>query len=231
MENKNNFDLSPRNENKRDKLIPEIVKFNLAEIKSHFDESASAIRALFSIANHEENEDMCNIWRAQIVFLVSAFDFYMHEITKFGLCEIFDGNWGETVKFKNTTITMRDIKWALENGWTTEWFLQLVNNSYSDMTMVSYKAVKDQMSLLGIKIADIAKTAFYKQGSHEKTDEKLKRRLNELYHRRNIIAHQADRAHTDAQKGAISMQIVKEFIDDTEKIVSAIDQEIQGKCM
>lgn len=29
-----------------------------------------------------------NIWRAQIIFLASALDFYMHELTKYGLCEI-----------------------------------------------------------------------------------------------------------------------------------------------
>ena len=57
----------------------------------------------------------------------------------------------------------------------------------------------------------------------------FKRRLNELFSRRNIIAHQSDRAHTDAQVNIITKEIVQNFICDIEKIVRAIDAEARNK--
>ena len=47
-----------------------------------------------------------NIWRAQIVFLASALDFYMHELTKYGLCEIYNENWERTDKYENLQVNM-----------------------------------------------------------------------------------------------------------------------------
>lgn len=46
---------------------------------------------------------------------------------------------------------------------------------------------------------------------------------------RNIIAHQSDRAHTDAQVKLITKEIVQNFICDIEKIVRSIDAEIRNK--
>lgn len=72
-------------------------------------------------------------------------------------------------------------------------------------------------------------TAFYEKDRTEKTKGKLKRRLNELFGRRNIIAHQTDRAHTDAQFMDITKEVVQSFIYDVEKIVRAIDEEVREK--
>ena len=91
--------------------------------------------------------------------------------------------------------------------------------------MVSYESVKDQFNLLGIKLASVADRAFYQRGETENTKHKFKRRLNELFSRRNIIAHQSDRAHTDAQVNMITKEIVQNFICDIEKIVRSIDAE------
>lgn len=79
------------------------------------------------------------------------------------------------------------------------------------------------MNLLGLEVKEIADKAFYKIGETEKTINKLKRRLNELYDRRNIIAHQFDRKHSNAVKKEISECVVKEFIKDMIKIVDAIN--------
>lgn len=61
-----------------------------------------------------------------------------------------------------------------------------------------------------------------------KTVDKLKLRLNELFYRRNLIAHQTDRLHSDAQRKNISKEIVTLFIDDVEKIGHAIDAEVRN---
>ena len=65
-----------------------------------------------------------NIWRAQIVFLASALDFYMHELTKYGLCEIYNENWDRTDKYENLQVNMKVIEVALKSGEDIDWFLE-----------------------------------------------------------------------------------------------------------
>lgn len=84
------------------------------------------------------------IWRAQIVFLASALDFYMHELTKYGLCEIYNENWASTDKYKNLQVKMEVIEVALKSGEDIDWFLEYINSYYRAITMVSYEFVKDQ---------------------------------------------------------------------------------------
>lgn len=95
--------------------------------------------------------------------------------------------------------------------------------------MVSYESVKDQLNLLGIDLKNVADRAFYNRGEREKTRDKLRRRLNELFSRRNIIAHQSDRAHTDAQVKNITKEIVQDFMDDIQRIVNSINEEVMNK--
>lgn len=228
-----NLDLTARNENTRDKFHTEVIRFELDQIMRHFTETLQAINDQFDVADElyesgkvTEGE---NIWRAQIVFLASAFDFYMHELTKYGLCEIYNENWCRTDKYANLQVNMKVIEIALKSGEDIDWFLEYINDYYRAITMVSYESVKDQFNLLGINLTRVADKAFYQRGGTEKTKDKLKRRLNGLFIRRNIIAHQTDRTHTDAQVNNITKEIVQNFIHDIEKIVKAIDLEVREK--
>ncbi len=228
-----NLDLTARNEDTRDKFRTEVIRFELNQILQHFTESIQAINAQFGVA-----DELCkagkitegeNIWRAQIVFLASAFDFYMHELTKYGLCEIYNENWNRTDKYDNLQVSMKVIEIALKSGEDIDWFLEYINGYYQVITMVSYESVSNQLKLLGIDLVRVADNAFYQRGETEKPKHKIKRRLNELFTRRNIIAHQADRAHTDAQVTIITKEIVQDFIHDIEKIVNSIDTEARNK--
>lgn len=226
-----NLDLTSRNEGTREKFRTKVIRFELDQIVRHFKETIEAIKAQFHVADElieagklVEGE---NIWRAQIVFLASALDFYMHELTKYGLCEIYDENWEKTEKYNNLQISMDVIEIALKSGEDIDWFLEYINGYYQKMTMVSFNSVKDQLNLLGIDLVEVAANAFYERGGTEKPKDKLKRRLNELFGRRNIIAHQTDREHTDAQIKSITKEIVENFIEDIEKIVSSIDTEVR----
>lgn len=228
-----NLDLSSRKENTREKFCTEVVRFELNEILEHFTETVMAIKNQFPIAaqlvEFGEKTDGENIWRAQIIFLASAFDFYMHELTKYGLCEIYNENWGRTKKYENLKVDMRVLEEALKSGEEIDWFLEYINGFYRTITMVSFESVKDQLNLLGIDLKAVADMAFYERDGAEKTKDKLERRLNELFGRRNFIAHQMDREHTDAQMKHITEQIVQNFIADTERIVKSIDAEARRK--
>lgn len=228
-----NLDLMARNEDIRDKFHTEVIRFELDQIMQHFAETIQAIKSQFNVADDllESGKiiEVETIWRAQIVFLASALDFYMHELTKYGLCEIYNENWERTDKYENLQVNMKVIEVALKSGEDLDWFLEYINGYYRTITMVSYESVRDQLKLLGIKTALVADRAFYQRNGTENTKDKLKRRLNELFSRRNIIAHQSDRSHTNAQLHNFSKEIVQEFIADIQKIVISIDAETKNK--
>lgn len=223
-----NLDLVPRKEGTREKVTPVMIKFQLDEIKQHFDENVQYIRAQFKIADEMlqlgKEDDAKTIWRSQIVFVESAFDFYLHEITKYGLSEMFTGGWEKTEKYNNLSVKMSIVDKALNAREDTEWFIEFVNDFYKEKTLVSYESVKDQMNLLGLNIQDVADGVFYERGSDVKTKEKLKNSLEGLYHRRNIIAHQSGRRHSDAQLEEISKELVESHLEDVEKVVQKIHE-------
>ena len=225
----NRVNLSPRREGTRDKIRIDVVRFDIDQILGHFSETIALIKSQFRIADElisiNRNSDAEYIWRSQIVFLSGALDFYMHELTKYGLCEIYDGVWEKTEKYCNIKISLDVVERALKDGEDDDWFLEYINSYYQSVTMVSNESVKNQLNLLGIDYKGVADSAFFHKESCEKTAEKLKRRLNELFDRRNIIAHQTDRMHYDAQMKSITKETVESFLNDVERIVHAIDAE------
>ena len=91
---------------------------------------------------------------------------------------------------------------------------------------MSFHPTPGSRPALPVQISHFPKS---ERGGTENTKNKFKRRLNELFGRRNIIAHQSDRAHTDAQVNIITKEIVQNFICDIEKIVRSIDAEARNK--
>lgn len=227
-----NLDLAPRQEEIREKVSPVIVKFHLNEIEEHFDENLQYIRDQFAIGDelwrNGRGEDAGNIWSSQIVFLESAFDFYLHELTKFGLSEMFIGNWDKTEKYNNLSVKMRIVDKALNEREDSEWFLEFVNEFYKEITLVSYQSVKDQMNLLGLNLQEVADAIFYERGSTVKTKDKLENSLEGLYRLRNVIAHQSGRRHSDAQREEITKDMVEKHIENVERIVKKI-QKLAGQ--
>lgn len=228
------FDLSPRIESVRDKkFTTEVVQFTAEEIYDHFQENIGLIKAQLGVAkdlvNAQQLEIAETIWRSQIVLLASAVDFYMHEITKFGLCQIYYKNWTITEKYNKLMIRMEYVNIALDSSDEIDWFLDYINDLYKADTMLSSDFIKDQFNLLGLELKEVADKAFYKRGATENTKNKFKRRINELYRRRNAVAHQLDRAHEDASTTEITEILVEEFLVDIEKIIKAIHQAVSEK--
>lgn len=229
---KRNLTLAPRKENVRDKKparSTRVVIFDPDTIFRHFEETLTSISNLFPVAHalaqSGKFEERDNTWRAQIVFLAGAFDFFMHEITKYGLKQILCGEWEQTTKYKNLPIKMETVHRGLRaDADDMAWFYDYVNTYYSACTMISHTEVKKQFSLLGMDLTVLAQKAFYKQGDKKPESEKLKESLDQLFDRRNLIAHQVDRAHANASVLPIDEPTVQNFIADIEIIVKAIHE-------
>lgn len=225
--------LSARTENVRDCYCCETVRFNLEEIYTHFVENIEAINKQNEVINNLKNTSNFSeakvIMRSQIVFLASSLDFYMHELTKYGLCQIYDEIWSKTEKYEHITIDLKTLEVPLKNNISSDWFLDCVNELYRNVTMVSYSSIKTQINLLGLDFKEIAKKAFYQQGSTEKPKDKMERILTLLFKRRNIIAHQFDREHSNAEIQEISEDIVSYFVENVKIIVDAIQSYAKEK--
>lgn len=226
-----NLELTPRSIGIRDRRVSHTIQFELSAITNRFACNIQSIKSQFELAEQlkaEGSTQYKDILRSQIVFLDSAFDFFMHEVTKYGMVQIFQGVWEKTERYNNFTIRLGEISDVLQNPEQENWFLDIVNDSYAEDTFMSAGAVIGQLNLIGVKWQSVADRAFYEQGSVVSTKDKFKHTLNSLFRRRNQIAHQADCLHETGAKIDIERGDVETYIDEIEKIVTAISEEIEN---
>lgn len=225
-----NLELTPRSVGTRDRCPSRTIPFELFSITNRFTSNLLSIKSQFQLVEQlkaENNIQYKDILRSQIVFLDSAFDFFMHEVTKYGMVQIFQGVWEKTERYNNFTIRLGEISDVLKNPEQENWFLDIVNDSYAEDTFMSAEAVIGQLNLIGVKWQSVADRAFYEKGSMTPTNQKFKHTLNALFKRRNQIAHQADCLHETGAKINIEREDVEKYITDIEKIVIAISEEIK----
>lgn len=220
--------LSPRNEDTRDKrTIQIVVQFSLMDIKQHFDESILSIEKKFEVVDILENagniEDAKDVLRSQIVFLESAFDFYIHEISKYALINIFNGKWSKTEKYSNYMIPMKSVEKGLQNPESIEWLLDYINERMGREVYLSVDTMKDQLNLLGINFNPMLEIAF-PDSKAANSHSRGKNVIRSLFERRNCIAHQSDRSHANAEQNDINVEYVMGCIRDVQSIVNAIHQ-------
>lgn len=154
-------------------LQPILDRFNsnIADIKSHFQTADD----LLSLQPPKQTaaED---VWRSQIVFLDSALDFYIHEIVKYGIIKMFNGNWTESTDYKKMKVRLSFAVNLAQNPNSASKLLEEIDemNKYS---CFMGKKIKDALRFINIP---------YNLTSAEESF------LIDLYNRRNQIAHQAD---------------------------------------
>lgn len=224
------LELTPRSVCTRDRRPCRVIQFELSAIKERFTNNLLSIKSQFELVEQLKsggNVQYKDVLRSQIVFLDSAFDFFMHEVTKYGMVQIFQGVWEKTDKFNNFSIRLGEISAVLQNPEQENWFLDIVNESYAEDTFMSSEAVIGQLNLIGVKWQNVADKAFYERGSTIPTKDKFKNSLNSLFKRRNQIAHQADCLHETGAKLDIEREDVETYIRNIEKIVEAISKEIE----
>lgn len=149
----NNLDFTRRDSMVKDRVqkIPKAVSFSHEEIKSHFRENIKHIEdSLKILENNNLNvEDAANILRSQIMFLDSALDFYMHEITKYGMKKMFDGQWERNDKYLDFKISLDALHTISELN-EKEFFNDIINKSISAETFMEFNSIKKQINMIGL---------------------------------------------------------------------------------
>ena len=226
MTDKRDLSLTPRKENQRDaQPIATPVQFSLSEIMQHFIDSMNSVKAQFDVADSlsaEGNIDGSKtIWRSQVVLAEGLMDFYIHEMSKYCLFRMFNGEWKKSEKYKNLQVKMSKVEEGLAAKESNEWFFEFLNERFSKDVFLSGDSMRDQLNLLGIKFGEAMHRAFQKETTNasEKYGYNL---VKEHFERRNKIAHQNDREHSSAIQITITKEYVEQYISETEAIVTAI---------
>lgn len=226
--------LTPRTEDVRDKQATvSVIEFDLVQIKERFDNNLDSIRKQFDIAEvlkEKGNIEECEaIWRSQVVFLESALDYYIHEVSKYGMLNIFSGNWEKTEKYNNYQVPMKYVEEGFKNPESKAWLLQYLNERFSTEVYLSAESMKNQLNLLGVFFEPVMDRAFPKPYPLDSSYREGKKVVKELFERRNQIAHQTDRQHNDATPNAISKEYVEQCFADVSAIANSIQEIAIGK--
>lgn len=227
--------LSERKVELREKVsLPTVKAFSPDECYTHFQKSITLLKKQFDLADtlleKGDQEDFKQICRSQIVFLEGILDFYIHELTKIGIKCMFLEQWPKTQKYMNLCIPMSVVeKGVIETSTSCEWLLEHCVGRIGLDTYLSYKCLKDQLNFLGISLDAILSETFYStcEFTGEKRNDGLKngkKWINDLFMRRNQIAHQMDRSLCDSSEYDISKEFVSENIKNVELFISKIHE-------
>lgn len=220
--------LQPRLEDVRDKqsIIHTIVMFSPEEIKNHFDDSVAEIKKQFETAKYlADAGDIIgceNIWRSQVIFIESAFDYYLHEISKCGFFNILNGKWDKTDKYDSFLIPMSEVERLIKNPESSNEISEFIISRFSREVYLSFESMRNQLNMLGIPFVEGMEKAFPKPTDKSVEYREGKDIVKDLFTRRNHIAHQLDKNHYDGAKEPISKAFVLKCIDEVDAIVSSI---------
>lgn len=218
--------LNARSENVRLQQQPRhVVHFNLQEIKDRFDNSIQSIENKFDIYEQlvlsGKDDEAKDILRSQIVFIESAIDFFLHEMTKYGYYKMFSNDWDKTSQYKRFNVKMEIVEKGLNSGNSKEWFFEYVNDTFNRVVFLSSESMKDQLNSIGIPFKDVMHHVFAEKNEEESV-KKAKKFIENLFSRRNVIAHQNDRNHDSALQNDIDRNYVEENIKTIKKIADKI---------
>lgn len=195
---------------------------NEIKILSVFNKSIAEIEKKFDLLNSIENPQIYdNILRAQIVFLVSCVDYYIHNIINNGILSIIKKEKTTTKKLDKSFISISVLIKYLENTEDNLNFIEeeIINgNSYKSF-VASEKMIEALSLISDQKIFEtIAKKI-------ELTKTELIAKIKEINDRRNSIAHQMDFNSTlDSEKNNIDVATVISFFSFYKKFINELHE-------
>ena len=225
--------LQPRAEGVREsRPVVTPVHFTPQEILAHYNESIDGIKRQFQVAKDLQsagNEDGGKtIWRSQVVLAEGLLDYFIHEVSKYCLFQMFTGQWDKTDKYGSFMVPLSKVEQAISTKDTAEWFFEFINERLARDVFLSNECMRDQLNLIGVGYVPAMVKAFPRD--KEETSKKDGAMIvQELFRRRNEIAHQNDRSHANAEQTDITEEYVIEYLGKIDSIVTAIIDIIMEK--
>lgn len=195
----------------------------MQKVIEQFNLNIERIKTLHSLYLTFKNQvtnliDVSDILRAEIVLLVSSVDFYVHEIVRVGMLEVFTGNRIETPSFQNYNISLKSIREAILEPENSSWLEREIIQRHSWKSFQQADKINEALKLITIN------DFWNKAASILRLDiPSLKSKLNLIVDRRNKIAHEADMDPSyPGSRWPIDENIVYDAIEFVEKLVNAM---------
>ena len=138
---------------------------------------------------------------------------FIHELVKYGLLKIFNGEWPETDKSKKFKVSFPVMLKLYRTPENAESLLgEEIDSVNRENCFLGFEHMQMNLGIVGLK-----------------ADSKQKSFIDGLYRRRNQIAHQSDRRPNSAEKIPIKEQDVKDYIEKVLAFVKSIDRQVKEK--
>lgn len=171
-------------------------------------------------AQTTEALDLSDILRAEFVMIVSALDYYIHEIVRKKMLHAFLGNMPQTEAFLKFKVQLGHSIQGIANPGSGAWLDEQIRNTHSYQSFQHPDKIADAIRLISpIPLwREVAKKIKISQ-------KKVKQKLILIVTRRNQIAHEAD---TDPSFPDKRWPIDKKMVDDAARFVSKVVDAIDG---
>lgn len=131
--------------------------------------------------------DLTDILRAQIVMVVSALDYYIHEITRIGMLEVYDGKRPQTDAFLRFMKTIDEDMKGISKSSKNEWLDTQIRKRHG------YKSFQHPDNIVkAVRLFSSCKLWISVALELNLSAQDVKSRLRVIVNRRNQIAHEAD---------------------------------------
>ncbi len=167
--------------------------------------------------------DPSDLLRAQYVLAVSALDHYIHEVTRTGMLEIFDGTRGASPAYLRFRVSLDSVTNGASNSALRANLDAEIRTQHSYLAFQHPGKIADAIRLFSE--IDLWDNVARRLGI-EKRD--LKEHLRLIVDRRNKIAHEADLDPTYPNtRWPISAQMVGDVVDFINSLAESIYMEVE----
>ena len=131
--------------------------------------------------------DLTDLLRSQIVMIVSALDLYIHEITRVGMLEVYNGGRPHTDAFLKFQVSLDSAMQGISNTSRDEWLDTEIRARHSHLSFQEPNKIADAVRRFSSceLWPSVAKQLNLDVGD-------VKTRLGAIVKRRNQIVHEAD---------------------------------------
>jgi len=131
--------------------------------------------------------DASDLLRAQIVMAVSALDHYIHEVSRLGMLEVYDGLRTSTPSFDKFQVSMDSVRAHSAGGSGNAWFESEIREKHSYLSFQHPDRITEAIRLFSSVQPWPSVAALLQMNTGD-----VKTRLRVIVDRRNKIAHEAD---------------------------------------
>ena len=188
-----------------------------------FKENLKRVRELGGLADAVEKLttsviDVSDLWRAQVVLVVSAMDYFIHEITRLGMIDCAKGVRPKTDAYFRFELPLSATESAISGTAHEVWVGETVREKHSWQSFQDPDKLADAIRLISqLKLWEAVGNELGLPPKDVKT------RLKLIVDRRNKIAHEADLDPTNPGfRWPITALMVNDTVDFVEKIGDAI---------